>query len=181
MIADAERAARSGATEEARRLYVAAGDRAVAIGSWTPAARCYRHAVELDLFDGVAVQRLATYGARLPARAEWGAYAAALRTGTMPPFQYTSIQLVVSNDGAEVVAQPVGSVLDVLLTGDDLVEAHPAPQFDAMPLAMALLVIRRALWPVPRLRPVAPMSVWVAYRGRQPVKLDELGDWEVPS
>jgi hypothetical protein len=28
---------------------------------------------------------------------------------------------------------------------------------------------------------VAPMVVRVAYRGRQPVRLDEAGDWDIPA
>jgi hypothetical protein len=181
LVTEAERAARAGDVGEARRLYLEAGDHHSGKGAAAMAARHYRHAVELDLFDLVAVQRLALRAARAPTRVEWGAYAAALRHGAMPAFASTSIHLLVSNEGAEVTAAPVGRVLDVLLTGDDLVEAHPAPKFDTMPLAMALLVLRRALWPAPRTRPASPMSVRVAYRGRQPVKLDELGDWDFGS
>jgi hypothetical protein len=179
LVIDAEQAARAGDLDKARRLYLVAGDRAATGGNPSAAARCFRHAVELDLFDVVAVQRLAATVSRAVVRAEWSSYAAALRGGTMPAFASTAIQLVVSNAGAEVVAAPVGTVLEVLLTGDDLVEAHPAPRFDAMPLAMALLIIHRALWPAPRTRPVAPMVVRVAYRGRQPVRLDESGDWDL--
>jgi hypothetical protein len=179
ILADAERAARAGELDDARRLYLDAGDRAAIAGNWTLATRCFRYTVELDFFDIVAVQRLATMTPRATARAEWAAYMAALRGGTLAKFAATSVQLVVSNSGAEVVASPVGVVLEVLLSGDDLVEAHPAPAFDMMPLAMALLVVRRALWPVKRSRPATAMTVRVAYRGRQPVKLDELGDWDV--
>jgi hypothetical protein len=178
---DAEQAARAGDLDKARRLYLVAGDRAATSGNPSAAARWFRHAVELDLFDVVAVQRLATTVPRAAVRAEWSAYAAALRAATLPTFPTTAIHLVVSNAGAEVIASPVGVVLEVLLTGDDLVEAHPAPRFDTMPLAMALLVIHRALWPAPRSRPIAPMVVRVAYRGRQPVRLDELGDWDAPA
>jgi hypothetical protein len=177
LLADADRAARAGDLDEARRLYLSAGDRAATAGNWSVATRGFRHAVELDLFDRTAVERLATLATRAAARAEWAAYARALRADTMPRFAVPAIQLVVSNSGAEIVASPVGTVLEVLLTGDDLVEAHPAPRFDAMPLVMALLIVRRALWPSPRARPVAPMQVRVSFRGGPPARLDELGDW----
>jgi hypothetical protein len=47
-----------------------------------------------------------------------------------------------------------------------------------MPLAMALIILRRALWLAPRELAADPMSVRVAFDGRPEVRLDELGDWE---
>lgn len=46
-----------------------------------------------------------------------------------------------------------------------------------MPCAMAMLILRRALWPIPR-DASALMTVRVAFDVRERVRLDELGDWE---
>ena len=47
-----------------------------------------------------------------------------------------------------------------------------------MPIALAMIVIRRALWTAPRDRATELMSVRVTYEGHQRVRLDEHGDWE---
>jgi hypothetical protein len=47
-----------------------------------------------------------------------------------------------------------------------------------MPLAMALIILRRAMWLAPREHASDPMALRVAFDGRPQVRLDELGDWE---
>jgi hypothetical protein len=42
---------------------------------------------------------------------------------------------------------------------------------------MAMIVLRRALWPLRLEKAVPPRSVRVAFAGRIPVVLDELGEW----
>ena len=64
------------------------------------------------------------------------------------------------------------------MTADDLVEARPEARFTGMPLAMALIILRRALWLAPRELAADPMSLRMAFDGRPQVRLDELGDWE---
>ena len=64
------------------------------------------------------------------------------------------------------------------MTEDDLVETRPAARFMGMPLAMAMIIVRRAMWLSPRELASDPMSLRVAFEGRPQVRLDELGDWE---
>jgi hypothetical protein len=68
--------------------------------------------------------------------------------------------------------------MELMMTDDDLVETRPEARFAGMPLAMAMLIVRRAMWFAPRDLAADPMSVRVAFDGRAQVRLDELGDWE---
>jgi hypothetical protein len=72
----------------------------------------------------------------------------------------------------------IGVVMELMMTGDDLVETRPEAWFAGMPLAMALIILRRALWMAPRDFAAEPSSLRVAFDGRQQGRLDELGDWE---
>jgi hypothetical protein len=179
MTAAGERAERAGNFESAYDYFVTAGDIAAASGSWRAAMRCFQRAVEIDLFRPVAVTRLAAIAGQVHRRTEWAEYATALDRQIVPRFALRGIQLVVGNAGAFVTAAEVGTLLDVLLTGDDLLEVMTSQQFAGMPLAMALLVLRRALWPVSKDRSAATMSMRVVFEGRPPpYKLMESGDWE---
>ena len=60
----------------------------------------------------------------------------------------------------------------------DLVETRPDARLAGMPAAMAMIILRRALWPAPQGRAAAPITVRVAFDGRERLRLDEHGDWE---
>jgi len=64
------------------------------------------------------------------------------------------------------------------MTSDDHVEAQPEARFAEIPLAMALVVLRRAMWPNAREQAIQPMRLRISYSNRPTVWLDELGDWE---
>jgi hypothetical protein len=68
-------------------------------------------------------------------------------------------------------------VLDVAMPEDELVEAVPDGRFVGLPGAMAMIILRRALWPLRLEKAVPPRNVRVAFAGRVPVVLDELGEW----
>jgi hypothetical protein len=74
---------------------------------------------------------------------------------------------------------PVGTVLEVLMTGDSLVEVHPDARLANMPLAMALVILRRAMWAAPRDHAPDPMAIDVVFGGRAAMRLDEMGDWSL--
>ena len=59
----------------------------------------------------------------------------------------------------------------------DLVETRPDPRLAGMPLAMAMVILRRAMWIAPRDHTSSPQRLRVAFDDLPPVWLDELGDW----
>jgi hypothetical protein len=68
-------------------------------------------------------------------------------------------------------------VLDVTMPDSELVEAQADGRFVGMPAAMALIILRRALWPLRLEKTVPPRNVRISFAGRLPVVLDELGEW----
>ena len=178
LVAEAERAERAGNYEGAYDRYVSAGDAAAGNGSWRSAMRSFQRAIEVDLFASEAVQRLAAIASQVHNRTEWSEYATALERGVVPRFAFRAVQLAIGNDGSFVTAPDAGTVLEMLLTGDDLLDVHPAAAFSDMPLAMALLVLRRALWSSPVNRARTPMTVRISYAGRPHMILHETGEWE---
>ena len=178
LVGDAEKAVRERREGEAYDFFLDAGDCAAKLGLWRSAVRCYRRAVELDLFDARAVGRLARVAPRAGAGTEWAEYATTLAGRPLwPRFDCRLAQLVIGDVGAVVRCPPVGTVLEVLMTGDDRVEVHPDARLANMPLAMALVVVRRALWASPRDHAPDPMTITVIFAGRAPMRLDEVGDW----
>lgn len=178
LVGDAERALREGRAPDAYTAFLEAGDVAAKLQLWKSSLRCYRRAVELDLFDARAVGRLARIAPRAGAGTEWAEYATALAgRPPWPRFDCRAAQLVIGDLGAAVTCAPVGTVLEVLMTGDELVEVHPDARLANMPLAMALVILRRAMWAQPRDHAPDPMTLDVVYAGRRPMRLDELGDW----
>ena len=63
------------------------------------------------------------------------------------------------------------------MPAEDLVEAQPDGRFARMPLAMAMIILRRALWSYACEPAVPPRSIRVMFAGRDPIVLDELGEW----
>jgi hypothetical protein len=179
-LGSAERAFKSGDTTAARDAFLAAGDVAKRFQLWKSATRCYRHALELDVVDRVAVARLLGLFGRGGHIVEWVEYAKAVDRHDWQHFGCRKAQLVIGDSGAFVECPDVGPVLDLAMPDSELVEAQPDGRFVGMPAAMAMIILRRALWPLRLEKAVPPRSVQVSFAGRLPVVLDELGEWHLP-
>jgi len=175
-LSDAERALAAGDRAAAARAYVDAGDHAVRYQLWRSAARSFRSALELDLVARDVVAKLVSLR-HLRAVADWLDYQDAL--DAHPDWPHVSClraQVMIDDHGAYVDCGL--RVLRFAMTSEDHVEARPEPRFSEIPLAMALVVLRRAMWPNARDQAIEPMRLRVTYSGRPSVWLDELGDWE---
>jgi hypothetical protein len=176
-VCDAERAVRAGDAVTAYDQFFEAGACAEQYGLWKTALRCYRSAVEINLFAPAAVKQLARIALRAGAGGEWADYAAVLaREPTWPRVTCRAVQLLVGTTGAVVACAKLGTVLELVMTADDLIEVRPEARFTEVPAAMALLLLRRALWPVTR-EAAEPFHLRVTYRGTQRFHLFETGDW----
>jgi hypothetical protein len=178
LLSDAERALRIDQMAAARDAFLDAGNVSASYQLWRSAVRCYRRALELDLTDREPVARIARLPPRVTAVRDWLDYAHALDRRAWPSFGCRSAQIVTGDLGAQVECPGVGVVMELMMTEDDLVETRPEARFAGMPLAMALMIVRRAMWIAPRELASEPMSLRVAFDGRPQVRLDELGDWE---
>jgi hypothetical protein len=177
-VSDAERARRAGDSRAAHDGFVEAGHCAERYGLWKTALRCYRNAVEVDLFAPAAVAHLARIAGRAGAGGEWAEYVAAL--AAIPPWPLITcrqIQLSIGGGGAVVECARLGTVLELVMAADDLVEVQPEARFTDIPIAMALIVLRRAMWPAPRETAGHSHELRVTYRGRHRYRLNEQGDW----
>jgi hypothetical protein len=178
LLADGERALRADDPVAARAAFLEAGHSASSYQLWRSALRCYRRALELDLVDREAIDRIARMSPRVIALADWTEYGRALAQHAWPSFGCRSSQIVTGDLGAHVECGATGVVLELMMTEDDLVETRPDARFTGMPMAMAMIILRRALWMAPRDFAAEPSSLRVAFDGRPQVRLDELGDWE---
>jgi hypothetical protein len=178
LLADGERALRADDLAAAREAFLEAGQCAAGYQLWRSAVRCYRRALEIDLTDREPIARIGRLSPRVIAPNDWIEYTRALDQHAWPSFSCRAAQIVTGDAGSHVECPGTGVVLEMMMTDDDLVEARPAARFAGMPTAMAMIVLRRALWLVPRELTTDPMSLRVAFDGRQQVRLDELGDWE---
>ncbi len=179
LCAQAEQAARAGDFAASRAAFFEAAACATEDQLWRPAIRCYRRALELDLLDHEAVERVMQMPARVLSGSDWSEYAGMLeRRPAWPHFGCRGVQLVIGDLGAVLACPPVGSVLELFMTGADLVETRPDARFAAMPSVMSLIIVRRALWLDPREHTTAPRSIRVSFNGRQRIRLFELGEWE---
>jgi hypothetical protein len=175
---DAELAARRGDLAEALRGFIDAGDRAVQFQLWRSAARHYRSALELDLIRREPVARIVKISTRIGNQGEWSNYARVLEEmPAWPHFGCRNAQVLAHDSGTIVECGGAGPVLELTMSSADLVHAQPDGRFTRMPLAMAMLILRRALWPSPSMSSAKAARVRVAFAGRPQVWLDERGDW----
>jgi hypothetical protein len=178
LLGKADGAASEGDLMSARRAFVDAGVCASTYGMWRAAVRCYRRALEIDLVDRELVGRIVHISGKLPTGGDWVDYARVLDGNPgWAPFGCRTAQIILGDLGGVVTCQGVGAVLELMMARDDHVDAHPDGRFAAMPLAMAMVILRRAMWPA--LRDVAePRSLGVTFAANRRVRLDELGDWQ---
>ncbi|MBV8755910.1 MAG: hypothetical protein JO257_01465 [Deltaproteobacteria bacterium] len=167
-LGSAQSALRAGEHARARAKFVEAGDLAASVQLWRTSVRCYRHALEIDLLDRLALARVIGLLGRGGHVVEWSEYARAVDRHDWPHFGCLGAQIVIGDDGAVVECAGAGPVLEVAMPEADLVTAQPDGRFVGMPIAMAMIIVRRAL---------GPGVVRVAFAGRAPVVLDENGDW----
>ncbi|MBX3154937.1 MAG: hypothetical protein KF773_02970 [Deltaproteobacteria bacterium] len=179
LFMDGERAARRGEVATARACFLEAGQAAADVQLWRSAIRCYRHVLELDLLDREPVERIGRMPNRVISGRGWDAYRAAIdQHARWPHFGCRGAQIVIGDLGAVIDCPGVGPVLELIMTDKDLIETRPDARFNGMPIAMAMILLRRAMWPAPRERATEPMNVRVTYAGRERVRLDEHGDWD---
>jgi hypothetical protein len=178
LLADAERALRADNLDAARDGFLEAGACASGYQLWRSALRCYRRALEINLVDREPIARILRMSPRVIALHDWTEYTRVLDRSAWRPFGCRSAQIVTGDAGAQVECPGTGAVMELMMSADDLVETRPAAPFAGMPLAMALIILRRALWLAPRELAADPGSLRIAFDGRPQVRLDELGDWE---
>ena len=179
LFRDGEQAARRGEHATARACFLEAASSAAEVQLWRAALRCLRHALELDLLDREVIAEIV----RLPLRVtsgrgcdDYGRAIAAQRA--WPRFGCRAARVVLDDRRALVECARSGPVLELVMTAHDHVEVRPVASWCTMPVAMAMLVLRRALWTHPRERVTEPHRVRVTFAGRERVRLDEHGDWD---
>lgn len=179
LFADGERAARDNEYVTARACFLEAARSLIEVQLWRSAIRCYRHVLELDLLDREAVDAVHRMPARVISGRGWDDYKLALDAHPeWPRFGCRAARVVIGDLGAVVECPGAGTVLELMMSANDLVETRPDARFRGMPLTLAMIVLRRALWPRPRERAADPAGLRVTFSGRDRVRLDEHGDWD---
>jgi hypothetical protein len=179
LFLDGERALQRGEPGAARACFLEAAQAAADVQLWRSALRCYRHALELDLLDREVVERVLAVPLRVTSGRGWDRYRAALDAHPgWPAFGCRAARIVSGDQGAVIECPGAGPVLELIMSERDLVETRPDARFAGMPIAMAMVILRRALWPAPRERVAEPMTVRVTFEGHERFRLDEHGEWE---
>jgi hypothetical protein len=179
LFIDGERAARGGDPAAARQCFLEAAEAATGVQLWRSALRCYRHALELDLLDREVLDRVLQIPIRVLAGRGWDRYRAAVEAHPgWERFGCRTARIVSGDLGAVIECPRIGPVLELIMSEQDLVEVRPDGRFAGMPVAMAMIILRRALWAAPRDRTSELMTVRVTFDGHDRVVLDEHGEWE---
>jgi hypothetical protein len=177
LLAAGERALRSGNCADARSVFLEAGQAAAGDQLWRVAQRCYRLALELDLVDREPVKRILRLPSRNTVHADWNEYACALDCYAWPSFGCRSARIVTCDERSWIECPGIGAVMEVTMPEDDLIEVDPVPRLAGMPLAMAMMIVRRAMWIAPRYHTTCPQWLRVGFDNLPEVRLCELGEW----
>lgn len=177
LLTAGERALRSNDRAEARAAFLDAGEAASSYQLWRSALRCYRLALELDVVDREPVTRILALPARTHAHADWTTYVDALARRAWQSFGCRSAQIVTGGQQSRVECPGIGCVMELAMPTDALIEVRPDPRLAGMPLAMAMVILRRAMWIAPRDHATDPQRLRVVFDDLAEVWLDELGDW----
>lgn len=179
LVYDAEQIARDGDHDSSITAYMRAGKCAARHRHWQSALWCYKAALELNLLGRDVVANILGLGDRIRTSADWFEYARSLDSNDWPRFGAAGAKIVTHDSGSLVECPGIGVVLELIITDPGTLEAFPDGRFRAMPLAMALLVIRRALWPQAASDPSSKLRAEIEYRGRR-VLLRAAGEWSQP-
>src|SRR5262249_4826323 len=146
LVADAERALAERTPSVAMLRFVEAGDTAAQYNLWRGALRCYRSALEIDLTYEPPIARAIriAHHAGGDALGDWTEYRLAARA--LAGFGCRGAEVTIDDHGAFVTCPGAGPVLSLAMPERDLVEATALPPRGAMPLAMAMIVLRRGLF-----------------------------------
>lgn len=178
LLAAGEQALCSNNRADARAAFLAAGQAASRHQLWRRAQRCYRLALELDLVDREPIERILRLPSRTISHAEWNVYACVLDCHAWPSFGCRPAQIVTGGQRSQVECPGIGAVMKLTMPEVDQIEAHPDPRLAGMPLAMAMMILRRAMWIAPRDRTNRPKRLRVAFDDLPQVWLCELGEWK---
>lgn len=178
LLAAGERALRSDNRADARAAFLAAGQAACRYQLWRRAQRCYRLVLELDLVDREPIERILRLPSRTISHAEWNVYACTLDCHAWPSFGCRPARIVTGGQRSRVECPGIGAVMELTMPDADLIEAHPDPRLAGMPFAMAMMILRRAMWIAPRDPTNRPQRLRVAFDELPQVWLCELGEWK---
>ena len=142
----------------------------------------YRYALRIDLIDEATVATATRVATKVghAIGMTWTDYGHALRRRSWTHFGSRGAQMTLGDRGGVIQCPGVGPVLEILMSERDLVETRPHAALADLPMAMAMVILRRAVFVQPRdyVSDQSPMSVRVSWSGGPQVVLDDVGDWE---
>lgn len=178
LLATGEHALRADHRADARAAFLAAGEAASRHQAWRRAQRCYRLALELDLVDREPIECILRLPSRTISHAEWNVYACVLDCHAWPSFGCRPARIVTGGQRSWVECPGIGAVMELTMPDRDRIEAHPDPRLAGMPFAMAMMILRRAMWIAPRDPTPRPQRLRVTFDALPQVWLCELGEWK---